>query len=158
MPGNSICHSCPGSAAAKMSRSSCCKRLACIMHSLSDTTGRTSTRIRFLLMVTSCAQRQRGNHESVRANSLPQKHVIRAGTWEQLLVFQSEFAAYNMIGMQQADPQALRWCSAKQCIDYTPFVTKADWSARFWEQRLREMNASVLRAEATYPHAWVSLW
>jgi len=98
----------------------------------------------------------RKNEESIAANSLPASHVIRAGTWEQLLVFESEFSAYNTKGMQRADPQAERWCGDKQCFDYTPFVTRADWLSRFREQRQREVNRAMLQRDRSPPHKWIS--
>ena len=98
----------------------------------------------------------RKNEESIAANSLPASHVIRAGTWEQLLVFESEFSVYNTKGMQRADPQAERWCGDKQCFDYTPFVTRADWLSRFREQRQREVNRAMLQRDRSPPHKWIS--
>jgi len=93
---------------------------------------------------------------SSAAKALPPSHVIQVDLWERLFVFQSEFDAYNASGMLLEDPQSYRWCSEKQCFDYTPHVTKADWAARFVEQRVREVNAHFLRSAATPPHKWVS--
>ena len=98
----------------------------------------------------------RNNQESLAANSLPAPHVIPVDTWEKLLVLQSEFSAYNAKGMQRADPQGERWCGEKQCFDYTPFVTRADWLSRFREQHQREINAAMLRRARTLPHRWIS--
>ena len=69
---------------------------------------------------------------------------------------QSELDAHNAKGMQDADPQGERWCSQKQCFDYTPFVTRADWLSRCRQQYQREINAMVLRRDRTRPHRYIS--
>ena len=100
--------------------------------------------------------RNRGNEEAEMANSVLASDIIRVDTWEKLFVFPPEFVAYNRSGMVRADPQSARWCCEKQCFDYTPYVTREDWVARWLEQQLRKTNAYVLKAGRTFPHPWVS--
>ena len=90
------------------------------------------------------------------ARDWPRSNVLKVDTWEELFVFQAEFDAYNKYGMVEADPQASRWCSEKQCFDYTPFVTRADWLSRFRDQHQREVNRAMLRRGRTPPHKWIS--
>ena len=98
----------------------------------------------------------RKDQESVLSSAVPARDVIPVDTWDKLFVFQSEFDAYNAKGMLEADPQGERWCSEKQCFDYTPFVTRADWLSRFREQHQREINATLLRRDRTRPHRYIS--
>ena len=96
----------------------------------------------------------RKNQESALASAFPDKDVIPVDSWGKIFVFQQAFVAYNTKGMQDADPQAERWCSEKQCFDYTPFVTRADWLSRFREHHQREINATLLRRDITRPHMY----
>ena len=48
--------------------------------------------------------------------------------WGRFFIFDKDFVAYNRAGMRAEDPNAHKWSASKLCIDYTPYVSAADWT------------------------------